>query len=41
MNRLAARWHRFSELYKKEIWQQSYLQDYSLRGKLYTLLRII
>ncbi len=41
MNRLAARWHRFSELYKKEIWQQSYLQDNSLRGKLYTLLRII
>jgi membrane protein len=41
MNRLAARWHRFSELYKREIWQQSYLQDKSLRGKLYTLLRII
>lgn len=41
MSRLAQRWRRFTELYKKEIWQQSYLQGNSLRAGLYAVLRII
>lgn len=40
MSRLAKRWHRFLELYQKEIWQPDYLEDRSPRGRLYALLRI-
>jgi len=41
MARLLERWRRFSDLYHKEIWQPAFLEDTSLRGRLYTLLRIV
>ncbi|MCF7689069.1 MAG: YihY/virulence factor BrkB family protein [Cephaloticoccus sp.] len=40
MARLAERWHRFSELYHKEIWQQADVRHSPLRCGLYTILRI-
>lgn len=41
MNRLRAVWERIEHLFRKEIWQPALLNDTSLRGRCYTLLRII
>ncbi len=41
MGRIVERWRRFSELYRTEIWQQNKTERSSVRGGLYTLLRII
>lgn len=40
-SRLSLRWRRLVLLYHKEIWQTAYLQDKSLRGRGYALLRIL
>ncbi|MFM1852607.1 MAG: hypothetical protein RIS54_2291 [Verrucomicrobiota bacterium] len=40
MARLLERWHRFLALYRKEIWQPACLDDTSLRGRFYALLRV-
>lgn len=41
MNRLHAIWQRIGHLFRKEIWQPAHLNDTSLRGRGYMLLRII
>jgi membrane protein len=41
MARLTHRWGRLSRLLKKDIWQPSCLNDPSLRGRLYAVLRVI
>jgi len=41
MARLLAHWQRFLALYTKEIWQPALLDDTSLRGRFYALLRVI
>ena len=41
MNRLHAVWQRIDHLFRKEIWQPAHLNDTSLRGRGYMLLRII
>jgi len=41
MARLLAHWQRFLALYTKEIWQPALLDDTSLRGRFYALLRVV
>jgi len=41
MARLLAHWQRFLALYTKEIWQPALLDDTSLRGRFYALLRVL
>ncbi|MBC7365317.1 MAG: YihY/virulence factor BrkB family protein [Undibacterium sp.] len=41
MSRLAQIGHRFSHLYRKEIWSNAHLKDNSPRGWLYATLRVI
>lgn len=41
MNRLHAVWGRIDHLFRKQIWQPAHLNDTSLRGRGYMLLRII
>jgi len=41
MARLLAHWQRFLALYTKEIWQPVRLDDTSLRGRFYALLRVL
>ncbi|KXU36420.1 hypothetical protein AXK11_04510 [Cephaloticoccus primus] len=41
MARLLAYWQRFLALYTKEIWQPARLDDTSLRGRFYAVLRVI
>jgi membrane protein len=37
----AAWWHRLAGIYRKDIWQAAHVRDRSLRGCLYSVLRII
>ncbi|KXU37023.1 hypothetical protein AXK12_02440 [Cephaloticoccus capnophilus] len=41
MARLLAHWQRFLALYTKEIWQPALLDDTSLRGRFYAMLRVV
>lgn len=41
MPSLAERWHKLTRLFTKEIWQQVYLNDRSLRGRFYAVLRVL
>jgi membrane protein len=41
MARPAYRWKDFAQVFRKEIWQPTYLTDRSLRGRLYAVLRVI
>jgi len=40
MSGLVERWHKLVQLYSKGIWHPDHLQDNSLRGRFYALLRV-